>query len=86
MTPDGQPSLLTRPQSENALQPLEAVEVSGKRHRSECCHERGVFARIMAGLAAEHGEETTVMIDATHLKAHRRASSLCAKSGAWTSD
>ena len=29
----------------------------------------------MAGLAAEHGEETTVMIDATHLKAYRTASS-----------
>ncbi len=41
--------------------------------------DRGVFARIMAGLAAEHGEETTVMIDATHLKAHRTASSLGVK-------
>ena len=29
MTPDGQPSLLTRPQSENALQSLEAVERQG---------------------------------------------------------
>ncbi|GGA03245.1 MAG: hypothetical protein CML50_22360 [Rhodobacteraceae bacterium] len=67
MTPDGQPSLLTRPQSENALQPLEAVEVSGKRHWSECSHERGIFARILAGLAAEHVEEKTVMIDATDL-------------------
>ena len=35
----------------------------------------------MAGLAAEHGEETTVMIDATHLKAHRTASSLGVKKG-----
>lgn len=42
-----------------------------ERHWSEYSHERGVFARIMAGLAAEHGEETTVMIDVTHLKAHR---------------
>ncbi|EBA07162.1 transposase orfA IS5 family element [Sagittula stellata E-37] len=48
--------------------------------------DRGVFARIMAGLAAEHGEETTVMIDATHLKAHRTASSLGVKKGAWTPD
>jgi len=31
---------------------------------------------MMAGLAAKHGEETTVMIDAPHLKAHRTASSL----------
>ncbi len=29
--------------------------------------EKGVFARIMAGLAAEHREEKTVMIDATYL-------------------
>jgi hypothetical protein len=26
---------------------------------------------MMVGLAAEHGEEKTVMIDATYLKAHR---------------
>ncbi|MCW2305331.1 ornithine cyclodeaminase/alanine dehydrogenase-like protein (mu-crystallin family) [Rhodovulum sulfidophilum] len=32
-------------------------------------------------MAAEHGEETTVMIDATHLKAHRTASSLGVKKG-----
>ena len=31
---------------------------------------------MMAGLAAEHGEQTTVMIDATYLKAHRTATSL----------
>ncbi|SFD20394.1 hypothetical protein SAMN04488094_12022 [Tropicimonas isoalkanivorans] len=33
----------------------------------------------MAGLAAEHGEEKTVMIDATYLKAHRTATSLAGK-------
>ena len=27
---------------------------------------KGFFARMMAGLAAEHGEEKTVMIDATY--------------------
>ncbi len=43
--------------------------------------DRGVVARIMAGLAAEHGEETTVLIEATHLKAHRTASSLGVKKG-----
>ena len=42
---------------------------------------KGVFARIMAGLAAEHVEEKTVMIDATYLKAHRTATSLAAKRG-----
>ena len=43
--------------------------------------DKGVFAQMMAGLAAEHGEETTVMIDATYLKAHRTASSLGVKKG-----
>ena len=43
--------------------------------------DKGIFARMMAGLAAEHGEKKTVMIDATNLKAHRTASSLGAKKG-----
>lgn len=45
--------------------------VRGKRHWSECRHEQAVFVRIMAGVATEHGEEKTVMIDAPYLKAHR---------------
>ena len=57
------------------------MEVSGKRHWFECRHEQGIFARMMAGLAAEHGEEKTVMIDATYLKAHRTATSLGVKKG-----
>ncbi|QFT48734.1 hypothetical protein FIU97_19260 (plasmid) [Roseivivax sp. THAF40] len=49
--------------------------------------DKGVFIRIMTGLAAEHGEETTVMIDATHLTSHRTASRLGGKiGGGWTSD
>jgi transposase len=48
--------------------------------------DKGIFAQMMIGLAADHGEEKTVMIDATHLKAHRTASSLGEKMGAWTSD
>lgn len=43
--------------------------------------DRGIFAKMMAGLAAEHGEKKTVMIDATYLKAHRTASSLGVKKG-----
>jgi transposase len=43
--------------------------------------EKGVFARIMTGLAAEHGEQKTVMIDATYLKAHRTATSMGVKKG-----
>lgn len=41
----------------------------------------GVFARILIELAAEGQEVETVMIDATHLKAHRTASSLRGKKG-----
>lgn len=41
----------------------------------------GVFARILTELAAEGWEIETVMIDATHLKAHRTASSLRGKKG-----
>ncbi len=43
--------------------------------------EKGVFARIMAGLAAEKPEEKTAMIDATYLKTHRTATSLRVKKG-----
>ncbi|WP_170440224.1 IS5 family transposase [Ruegeria arenilitoris] len=43
--------------------------------------EKGIFARMMAGLAVEHGEKGAVMIDATYLKAHRTATSMAAKRG-----
>jgi len=36
----------------------------------------GVFDRIFSNLAAADGPPDTLMIDATHLKAHRTASSL----------
>ena len=41
--------------------------------------ERGVFLRMMEGLAAADPEPKTIMIDATYLKAHRTASSLRVK-------
>ena len=41
----------------------------------------GVFARIMAELASEGGRTDTLMMDATHLKSHRTASSLGRKKG-----
>lgn len=41
----------------------------------------GVFARILTGLAAEGQDTRTIMIDATHLRAHRTASSLRGKKG-----
>ena len=36
---------------------------------------------MMIGLASDHGEEKTVMIDATYLKAHRTATSMGVKKG-----
>jgi transposase len=36
----------------------------------------GVFDRIFASLAGDTGDPDTLMIDATHLKAHRSACSL----------
>ena len=41
---------------------------------------------MMVGLAANHGEEKAVMIDAAYLKAHRTASSLGVKKGARSPD
>ena len=41
----------------------------------------GVFDRIFAGLASEGPKPERVMIDATHLKTHRTASSLRGKKG-----
>jgi putative transposase len=35
----------------------------------------GVFNKIFAGLAAKGGKPDQLMIDATHLKAHRTAAS-----------
>jgi transposase len=43
--------------------------------------DKGAFAQMMAGLAAEHSERKTVMIDATYLKAHRTATSMGVKKG-----
>jgi len=38
--------------------------------------EKGVFARMLPELADQGGGTDTLMIDATHLKTHRTASSL----------
>ena len=43
--------------------------------------EKGVFARMMTGLAGRHRERNTVRIDATYLKAHRTATSMAVKKG-----
>lgn len=44
--------------------------------------EKGVFARMLIELVRESGQTDTLMIDATHLKTHRTASSLGLKKGA----
>lgn len=44
--------------------------------------DRGVFARIMTGSAAEAPDNKAISIDATSLKAHRMASSFGVKKGA----
>lgn len=41
----------------------------------------GIFERMMTGLDAEPGEEKTVVIDATYLKAYRTATRLGVKKG-----
>jgi transposase len=43
--------------------------------------DKGVFARMMDGLAAEAAVPKTVMIDAAYLKAHRTATSLRSEKG-----
>ena len=43
--------------------------------------DKGIFARIMDGLASEAAVPKTVMIDAAYLKAHRTATSLRSKKG-----
>tara|TARA_R110002094_G_scaffold43417_4_gene55532 strand:- start:610 stop:957 length:348 start_codon:yes stop_codon:yes gene_type:complete len=43
--------------------------------------EKGIFARMLLGLADQGGRTDTLMIDAPQLKAHRTASSLGLKKG-----
>ena len=44
--------------------------------------EKGIFTRMLSALAEQGHDTDTLMIDATHLKAHRTASSLGLKKGA----
>ena len=41
----------------------------------------GIFSRIFAGLAGESGVPERIMIDSSHLKAHRTVASLLQKKG-----
>ena len=45
-------------------------------HRWARWSQMGVFVRILTELAAQGDETGTLMIDATHLKTHRTASSM----------
>ena len=46
----------------------------------------GRFAPIMVGLAEQTQDNKTILIDATHLKLYRKASSLSLKKGPWASN
>ena len=48
-------------------------------NRFICWSRMGVFDRIFASLAGEGPKPERIMIDATHLKAHRTAASLLKK-------
>jgi len=61
--------------------PMEHGPHKTLRYRWKRWSDKGVLARIMAGLAAEHGEKRTAMIDATCLKAHRTATGMGVRKG-----
>jgi len=67
----------------NGLQWRDAPEVYGPHktlyNRFIRWSRMGVFDRIFAALAAEGGPPERLMIDSTHLKAHRTAASLLKK-------
>ena len=48
-------------------------------NRFICWSRLGVFNKILAALAHKGGKPERIMIDATHLKAHRTAASLLKK-------
>ena len=61
--------------AEDPVQPLETGVSQARRHWFERACDEGGLARMMDGLAAEAAAPKTVMVDATYLKALRRASS-----------
>ncbi len=67
----------------NGLRWRDATEEFGPHKALYCRWKRwsgkGIFARMMVGLAAEHSEEKTVMIDATYLRAHHTKTSMVAE-------
>jgi transposase len=71
--------------SRNSLRWYDAPRVDGQAktpyNRWKWWGEKGVFARMMAGLASADATPKTVMMDATYFKAHRTATSLRLKNG-----
>lgn len=68
--------------AQDALQSLETPPLGHAEHALPGNgSDKGIFAQMMVGLAADHGEAKTVMIDATYLKAHRTATSMGIKKG-----
>lgn len=69
----------------NGLRWRDAPEVYGSHktlyNRFVRWSRMGIFDRIFSGLVSGRAEPDTVMIDATHLKAHRTACSLAKKRG-----
>lgn len=57
-----------------------------KRHWSRRAGDEQCLRPDHVGLAAERAEHKTIMIDATYIKAHHTASSLCVKGGACAPD
>jgi transposase len=66
----------------NGLRWCDALwEYGSAKTRWKRWSDNSVFARIMVALADENPAHKTIMIDATHLKAHRTTCSLRAKRG-----
>ena len=60
----------------NGLRWLMRRVTTGRRSTTGSCGGVGVFNKIFAELARKAGKSDRLMIDATHLKAHRTAASL----------
>ena len=80
---------ITKPQSRKSLANTEKIGANGAiihycavgllYNRFKRWSEMGVFDKIFMALASQDGPPEQLQIDATHLKAHRTASSLLKK-------
>ena len=69
----------------NSLRRRDALAVRGPYktlcNRWKRWSDKGFFVRILAGLAAELGEQSSVMIDVTYLRANRTVTNMGIKKG-----